>query len=68
MISDKVILFMSDGKPTDTEDEILNKISEQNAKLNNEVKIQTFGIGKSASMWCNALMLLFLKYILIDYL
>ena len=45
LMTDKVILFMSDGKPTDAEDEILNEISEQNAKLNNEVIIHTFGIG-----------------------
>ena len=36
---------MSDGKPTDSEDEILNMISQKNAKLKNEVIIHTFGIG-----------------------
>ena len=52
IISDKVILFVSDGKPTDRETaeestkEILRVISEQNALLNNSVTIQTFGVGK----------------------
>ena len=44
---DKVILFMSDGRPTDNEDEILRVISSENAKLNNSVIIQTYGIGQN---------------------
>ena len=52
VFSDKVILFVSDGEPTDrstmeeSKEEILRVISEQNALLNNDVTIQTFGIGK----------------------
>ena len=46
---DKVILFLSDGRPTDVEAEILQTISEQNAKLGNQVVINTFGIGQYAS-------------------
>ena len=42
---DKVILFVSDGRPTDSEDDIHRVISQQNAKLKNEVIIQTFGVG-----------------------
>ena len=51
-----MILFLSDGKPTDNpqnpaaaEMEILDVIREQNAKLGNEVIIQTFGIDISES-------------------
>ena len=50
-----MILFLSDGKPTDNPDpaeaetEILDVIREQNAKLGNEVIIQTFGIDISES-------------------
>ena len=39
---------MSNGEPTDNEDDILNMISRQNAKLKNEVIIHTFGIGLTA--------------------
>ena len=46
IFSDKVILFVSDGNPTDEKDEILRVISEQNARLGNTVHIQTFGVGK----------------------
>ena len=51
IISEKVILFVSDGRPTDrnttaeSKEEILRIISQQNALLRNEVIIQTFGIG-----------------------
>ena len=44
-ISDKVILFLSDGRPTDNEVEILDTISEQNARIWNQVIIKTFGVG-----------------------
>ena len=44
-ISDKLILFLSDGRPTDDEAEILNTISTENAKLGNQVVIHTFGVG-----------------------
>ena len=50
--SDKVILFLSDGQPTDrgalseAEEEILRVLSEENVKLNNSVIIQTYGIGR----------------------
>ena len=49
---EKVILFVSDGRPTDrdtadaSKDAILRVISEENARLNNAVIIQTFGIGE----------------------
>ena len=51
--ADKVILFLSDGQPTDrgnlteAEEEILRVISEENVKLNNSVIIQTYGIGQN---------------------
>ena len=38
---------MSDGRPTDSEDEILRVIRNENAKLNNSVIIQTYGIGQN---------------------
>ena len=53
LFADKLILFMSDGKPTDganrmeAQDEILRVIREENAKLNNSVVIQTYGIGQN---------------------
>ena len=52
-----MILFLSDGKPTDREDrvdaqeEILRVISEENAKLNNSVIIQTYGKGQNEGRW-----------------
>ena len=51
MILEEVILFVSDGRPTDrntaeeSKEAILRIISEQNALLGNEVIIHTFGIG-----------------------
>ena len=45
---DKVILFMSDGKPTDYGDkgkEIISTIRERNADVNDTVIILTYGIG-----------------------
>ena len=51
-----MILFVSDGRPTDrnsaeeSKEEILRIISEQNALLNNEVIIQTFGIGQGRNV------------------
>ena len=45
--ADKLILFVSDGRPTDSKDEILRVISNENAKLNNSVIIQTYGIGQN---------------------
>lgn len=41
-----MILFVSDGSPTDDKEVILRLISEQNARLRNTVHIQTFGIGE----------------------
>ena len=38
---------MGDGRPTDSEDEILLVISSENAKLNKSVIIQTYGIGQN---------------------
>ena len=49
-LSDKVILFVSDGSPTDEKEEILRVISEQNARLGNYVHIQTFGIGEGKDL------------------
>ena len=57
IFSDKVILFVSDGRPTDrstmekSKEEILRVISQQNALLNNDVTIQTFGIGKGNNVY-----------------
>ena len=44
-----MILFVSDGDPSDSGDDILSVISEENFKLDNSVIIQTFGIGPLAS-------------------
>ncbi len=44
-ILDQVILFVSDGDPQESEEDILNIISAENAKLGNKVIIQTFGFG-----------------------
>ena len=55
VVADKVILFLSDGRPTDNEAEILNTISTKNAKLGNQVVIQTFGIGQYASQYTQIL-------------
>ena len=44
---------MSDGKPTDganrmdAQEEIIRIIREENAKLNNSVIVQTYGIGQN---------------------
>ncbi|CAH1780663.1 unnamed protein product, partial [Owenia fusiformis] len=50
---DKVILFLTDGVPTEGTDAngrriILNKIRDENAKIRNEVVIMTYGIGGAA--------------------
>ena len=55
VVADKVILFLSDGRPTDNGAEILNTISTENAKLGNQVVIQTFGIGQYASEYTQIL-------------
>ena len=50
---DKVILFLSDGKPTDrgnlveAEEEIVRTIKGENAQLNNSVIIKMYGIGQN---------------------
>ena len=44
-ITEKVILFLTDGKPTDTEAQIMSSLYTNNAKLNNEVVLLTFGLG-----------------------
>ena len=50
---DKIILFLSDGPPTEKDEgfgaevEILRVIREENAKLNNSVIIQTYGVGQN---------------------
>ncbi|ELU16026.1 hypothetical protein CAPTEDRAFT_193019 [Capitella teleta] len=41
---DKVILFLTDGLPTDGEENILNGIADRNAKLKNSVVILTYGL------------------------
>ena len=52
-----MILFVSDGKPTDrdtaegSQEEILRVISEENAKLSNDVTIQTFGVGEGKDIY-----------------
>ena len=58
IVSDKVILFVSDGNPTDRdtaeetkEEKILRVISDQNALLNNTVTIHTFGVGKGRDVY-----------------
>jgi hypothetical protein len=44
-ISDKVILFLTDGKPSDRASDIHDTISLNNAKFRNKVVIMTFGLG-----------------------
>jgi uncharacterized protein YegL len=43
--SDKVILFLTDGNPTDDQEEILLLIRRENAKYGNKVVIHTYGLG-----------------------
>ena len=44
---DKVILFLTDGKHTETDaEDIYNKIALRNVDLKNEVVILTYGLGK----------------------
>jgi hypothetical protein len=43
-IPDKVSLFLTDGKPTDTADEIHDTIRSKNAMFQNRVVIMTFGL------------------------
>ena len=46
LLSDKVILFLTDGEPGDKAEDILKTIREENAKLNNKVVILSYGIGE----------------------
>ncbi|ELU01004.1 hypothetical protein CAPTEDRAFT_222126 [Capitella teleta] len=43
--TDKVILFLTDGKPSDPENSILNAISAKNSLIGNKVVILTYGLG-----------------------
>ena len=43
-LPDKVILFLSDGKPQDT-GKIAEAITNRNEEMNNEVVMLTYGIG-----------------------
>ena len=40
----KVIIFLTDGKPTDEPTEIMQTIQTENAELNNKVVIMTYGM------------------------
>ena len=40
----KVIIFLTDGRPNDKENAILQTIKTKNAELNNEVVIMTYGM------------------------
>ena len=44
--ADKVILFLTDGLPQDNLAHILATIRQENAKLDNQVVILTYGIGE----------------------
>ncbi|XP_014680170.1 PREDICTED: uncharacterized protein LOC106820137 [Priapulus caudatus] len=46
---DKVILFLTDGVPSDSPVEIMESIKELNKELNNTVMIVTYGLGEAAS-------------------
>jgi hypothetical protein len=46
IISDQVILFLTDGRPTDgSEQIIIDKIKEKNAEMGNRIVLLTFGLG-----------------------
>ena len=49
-VAEKVVLFLTDGRPNDARDSILQTLREENKKLNNQVIIFTFALG--TSMYC----------------
>ncbi len=50
LFSEKVILFLTDGQPTDSEDTIAAALRKGNEALNNQVILLTFGLGHSKSL------------------
>lgn len=56
-IIDKVILFLTDGLPTDEEENILNGIADRNAKLKNSVVILTYGLAGEIHERCSVIIL-----------
>lgn len=45
---DRVLIFLSDGVPTDDESSILSILKERNAKLNHTVIVMTYGLGNES--------------------
>jgi len=45
VLVEKLILFLTDGAPTDPKATIMQTLREENAKLRNKVTIFTFGFG-----------------------
>ena len=54
---DKVILFLTDGQPTESRSAYMDPIREKNALLGNEVVILTFGLGSGKRCQVSGLML-----------
>ncbi len=47
VIAEKVILFLTDGVPSDSTTTIMNTLSIKNALMNNTVIMMTYGLGSS---------------------
>ena len=45
-VVEKLILFLTDGEPTDNKDAIMKTLRDENAKLGNKVIMFTFGFGE----------------------
>lgn len=48
---EKVILFLTDGSPTDSYNSIMNTLKDRNSQQNNQVILLTFGLGDSESFF-----------------
>ena len=47
---EKLILFLTDGEPTDNKDTIMKTLRDENAKIGNKVIMFTFGFGEGLYM------------------
>ncbi len=48
--AEKVILFLTDGEPTDPEGTVMETLRQGNHQLDNQVILFTFGLGQSESV------------------
>lgn len=51
VLVEKLIMFLTDGKPSDTDTSIMQTLREENAKLGNKVMMFTYGFGKGLSIY-----------------